>query len=120
MMHDFVKSIVDSRFSGFGSATRPNNRVVRTPNREELSLEHFWDKGSLSDEVEKILEILCSIIDKTIRTYEEDNPLEWARKDIARDHFFDMDPGPEVSTLLEKLPLTLKEPLEGGSKELPR
>ena len=112
IIYSHVKEIVDGKFSGYGSATRPLAvGWFGKLTEQKLALETVWESG-LPENAKQILHELAAVIDNVIRKHEDEDAKEWAKKEECRDHIFALNPGDDVLRLLQTLPLTLTKPLK--------
>lgn len=114
MIFNYVKHIVDQRYSGYGSATRPHviGWFAELVERR-LDLATIWanDDTQLPQNIRRILDHLAKRVDHTIRTYEEDDAKEWSKKEECRDAIFSLSIDSSIQQLLESVPRTLEKPL---------
>jgi len=115
MIYKYVENIVNQRYSGYGSATRPHviGWFAKLVERK-LDLAHVWstEGTGLSKNITQILDHLAKRVDNILRTYEEDDSKEWAKKEDCKDKIFSLQIEESILQLITTIPRTLDSPLE--------
>jgi len=115
MIYKYVENIVNQRYSGYGSATRPHviGWFAKLVERK-LDLAHVWstEGTGLSKNITQILDHLAKRVDNILRTYEEDDSKEWAKKEDCKNKIFSLQIEESILQLITTIPRTLDSPLE--------
>lgn len=114
MIYKYVEKIVNQRYSGYGAATRPHviGWFAELMERK-LDLATIWasDDSELPKNIRDILDHLTGKVDHVLRTYEDEDTKEWAKKEECKNTIFSLPIEKHILQLMETVPRTLESPL---------